>query len=113
MLTGKCDQCPAESSHLDLFAGQKLKCKKCPAGWVQLPQREGFVQRSAPAAVAPEFKPVPVKAVAPPKSPLPPTSDAFTLRVSNNGRIQTLSGTLTPEQNSTPIVVPFRGGGGG
>lgn len=39
-------------------------------------------------------------------------TDTFTLRVSNNGTIQVITGTLAPGQNSTPIVVPFRGGGG-
>ncbi len=38
-------------------------------------------------------------------------SDAFTLRVSSNGTVQVINGTLTPGQNSTPIVVPFRPGG--
>lgn len=39
-------------------------------------------------------------------------SDPFTLRVSGNGTVQVISGTLTPGQNSTPVVVPFRPGGG-
>jgi hypothetical protein len=40
------------------------------------------------------------------------SSDAFTLRVSGNGTVQVINGTLTPGQNSTPVVIPYRGGGG-
>jgi len=39
-------------------------------------------------------------------------SDPFTLRVSGNGGVQVLNGSLSPGQNSTPVVVTFHGGGG-
>lgn len=39
-------------------------------------------------------------------------SDTFTLRVSVNGHVQVITGTLRDGQNSTPVVVPFRGSGG-
>lgn len=39
-------------------------------------------------------------------------SDSFTLRVSNGGSVQTISGTLSDGQNSTPIVITFGGTGG-
>ncbi|MBA3272729.1 MAG: hypothetical protein H0T11_02510 [Chthoniobacterales bacterium] len=39
-------------------------------------------------------------------------SDSFTLRVSSNGTVQVITGTIAEGENSTPIVVPYRGGGG-
>jgi hypothetical protein len=41
----------------------------------------------------------------------PNQSDSFTLRVSNGGNVQVISGTLTEGQNSTPVVVTFNGSG--
>lgn len=38
-------------------------------------------------------------------------SDPFTLRVSNRGSVQTISGTLSDGQNSMPITVPIGPGG--
>jgi hypothetical protein len=40
------------------------------------------------------------------------TTDSFTLRISNNGTVQVITGTLAPGQNSTPVIIPYRGGGG-
>jgi hypothetical protein len=39
-------------------------------------------------------------------------SDSFTLRVSSGGKVQVITGTLRDGQNSTPVVIPFRGSGG-
>ncbi len=39
-------------------------------------------------------------------------SDTFTLRISNNGVVQVITGTLQEGQNSVPVVIPFPGSGG-
>lgn len=80
MLMGTCDGCSVESSYLDLFAGQKLKCKKCPAGWVTLPPKAGAAFAEAPRIIpAPVVPAQPAPARIPSKPPLPSHPDAFAL----------------------------------
>jgi hypothetical protein len=69
MLSATCTACGTAGQFMPFLAGQRVKCKACPGGWVQLPPPPNHVVARIVPSPAP---PPPARPVQPPPAPPPP-----------------------------------------